>query len=156
MPGHKIKLISRHEVAERTMAFHFEKPAGFAFIAGQAADFTLHKPPETDEEGNTRSFSLASAPYESDLFITTRLRETAFKRSLQSIPLGAQLSISDPWGELTLHKDHHIPAVFVTGGIGITAMRSMILEAAHHHLALKNSRSSTPTVAPKTPPSSTI
>src|SRR6185312_10053899 len=29
------KLVSRHEVAERTMAFHFEKPAGWTFKAGQ-------------------------------------------------------------------------------------------------------------------------
>jgi len=137
MPTHKVKLISRQEVAERTMAFHFEKPAGFTFIAGQATDFTLQKPPETDQEGNKRSFSLASAPYEDDIFITTRLRDTAFKRSLQSIPLGTQISITNPWGELTLHKDHTIPAVFVTGGIGITAIRSMILEATHNKLPQK-------------------
>jgi ferredoxin-NADP reductase len=35
------KLVSRHEVAERTMAFHFEKPAGWTFKAGQFVDMTL-------------------------------------------------------------------------------------------------------------------
>jgi ferredoxin-NADP reductase len=31
----KSKLMRREEVAEGTMAFHFEKPSGFNFKAGQ-------------------------------------------------------------------------------------------------------------------------
>lgn len=63
------------------MAFHFEKPEGFAYKAGQFADYTLINLAETDAEG-TRGFSLASAPYEDDLVLTTRMRDTAFKRVL--------------------------------------------------------------------------
>src|SRR5947208_3248189 len=74
MSIHMVKLTQREEVADRTMAFHFEKPAGFLYKAGQFADFTLIDPPETDAEGNIRGFSLASAPYEKDLKITTRLQ----------------------------------------------------------------------------------
>ncbi len=52
------KLRRREDVAEGTMAFHFQKPSGFQFKAGQFADVTLTDPPETDAEGNTRtSFS---------------------------------------------------------------------------------------------------
>ena len=131
----KIKLKSRKEVAVGTMAFHFEKPQGFKFIPGQAGDFTLINPPETDAEGNKRSFTLASAPYEEDLFITTRMRDSAFKRSLKKIPLGTELTLDAPWGELTLHSDTRIPAVFLTGGIGITPVRSIILQATHDRLA---------------------
>jgi ferredoxin-NADP reductase len=58
------KLMRREEVAEGTMAFHFEKPSGFKFKAGQSADVTLIEPPETDAEGNTRTFSIASPPFE--------------------------------------------------------------------------------------------
>lgn len=56
------KLKSRHEVAEDTMAFHFEKPTGWTFNPGQYVDMTLLDPHETDSEGNIRSFSIASAP----------------------------------------------------------------------------------------------
>jgi ferredoxin-NADP reductase len=80
MAIHMVKLIEREAVADGTMAFHFEKPAGFLYRAGQFADFTLINPPETDTEGNTRGFSLASAPYEKDLQIATRMRDTAFKQ----------------------------------------------------------------------------
>lgn len=117
------------------MAFHFEKPDGFTFTPGQCGDFTLPNPPQNDEEGNKRSFSLASAPYEDELFIATRMRDTAFKRSLKLIDLGTELELEAPWGELTLHDDALIPAVFLTGGIGITPVRSIILQAAHDKLA---------------------
>jgi ferredoxin-NADP reductase len=132
---YKIKLKRRSEVASGTMAFHFEKPGGFTFEPGQCGDFTLINPPQNDAEGNKRSFSLASAPYEEDLFITTRMRDTAFKRSLKLIDLGTELGLEAPWGELTLHDDARIPAVFLTGGIGITPVRSIVLQATHDRLA---------------------
>ena len=62
------------------MAFHFEKPDGWVFKAGQFLDVTLQDPPETDAEGNIRGFSIASAPHEETLMVTTRLRDTAFRR----------------------------------------------------------------------------
>ena len=63
MPIYKTKLQRKEEVADGTMAFHFEKPAGFTFKAGQFGDLTLINPVETDTEGNTRGFSLASAVF---------------------------------------------------------------------------------------------
>jgi len=48
------KLKSREEIAERTMAFHFEKPVGWEFKAGQFIDMTLLNPSQTDPEGNKR------------------------------------------------------------------------------------------------------
>lgn len=126
-----VTLIGREYVAENTMAFHFEKPEGFVYRAGQFADYTLSDPPQTDPEGNTRGFSFASAPFERDLRIATRLRDTAFKRVLKQLPDGTQLSMDAPYGSFTLHNNTAIPAVFLTGGIGITVVRSIVLEAIH-------------------------
>ena len=86
-------LIRREEVAEGTMAFHFEKPSGFSFRAGQFADVTLTDPPETDAKGNTRTFSIASPPFANELVFTTRMRNTAFKRSLKEMTLTAKVKI---------------------------------------------------------------
>jgi len=116
--GHGSKLLERVEVAEGTMAFHFEKPSQFDFLAGQSADVTLFNPPETDSEGNTRTFSLASSPFENHLMFATRMRDTAFKRSLKKVPLGTDVKIDSPMGSLTLHKNSVKPAVFLAGGIG--------------------------------------
>jgi len=96
------KLVSKREVAERTMAFHFEKPSDWTFEAGQCLDMTLLDPKETDAEGNTRSFTIASSPGEETLMIATRLRDTAFKRVLNTLPLGSEVRIEGPWGTLTL------------------------------------------------------
>ena len=119
------------------MAFHFEKPEGFAYKAGQFGDFTLANPPETDAEGNTRGFSLASAPYEDDLMVATRMRDTAFKRVLKTMALGTEVSLDAPYGSLTLHHDARIPAVFLSGGIGVTPVRSIVLQATHDKLPHK-------------------
>src|ERR1017187_1779009 len=128
------KLAGRQEIAEGTMAFHFEKPRGWTFEAGQAIDITLLAPSETDAEGNTRTFTIASAPYEKTLMVATRMRDTAFKRVLKVMPVGAAVQIEGPAGDLTLHSDAARDAVFLCGGIGITPFRSIAFGAAKEHL----------------------
>lgn len=130
-----IKLIRKQAVANGTMAFHFAKPQGFTFRAGQFADFTLIDPPQTDAEGNTRAFSLVQAPFEPDIVVATRMRDTAFKRVLQDLPIGTEVRIDGPHGDFTLHRTQSTPAVFVIGGIGVTPVRSMIAQATHERTA---------------------
>ena len=130
----KTKLVGRQEVAERTMVFRLEKPSGWAFKAGQSIDLTLLDPPETDAEGNTRALTIASAPSEENLMVATRLRDSAFKRTLQAIPLGTELKIEGPFGNLLLHNKAERPAVFLAGGIGITPARSIAVHAAREKL----------------------
>lgn len=137
MPVLNLKLIKKHEVANGTMGFHFEKPVGFEFRAGQFADYTLINPPETDEEGNTRGFSLVHAPFEPDIVFATRMRDTAFKRVMKDLPLGSEIKFDGPYGDFTLHKTESTPAVFLIGGIGITPVRSMIAQATHDKTAHK-------------------
>ncbi len=135
MPRFTLTLERRELVAERTMAFHFVKPAQFTFVAGQSLDLTLIDPPETDAEGNIRTFTIASAPQDADLVVATRLRDTAFKRVLASMPMGSRVQAEGPDGEFTLHEGARQPAVFLTGGIGITPFRSMVRDAATRKLA---------------------
>lgn len=136
-PGYLLKLNSRREVADRTVAFEFNKPPGFAFKAGQFVEIAWVDPPETDAEGNARAFSIASAPHEEHLVFTTRLRDTAFKRVLQKTPLGTLATLEGPFGDLTLHHNVSRPAILMAGGIGITPFRSIIRRAAHEKLAHK-------------------
>ncbi len=132
---YSVQLKDRKEVASGTMAFYFEKPKGFDFKAGQFMELTLLDPPETDAEGNTRAFTIASAPYEADLMIATRMRDTAFKRVLKTLPPGSAVNMEGPFGVLTLHADAARPAAFLAGGIGITPFRSMVLAATKQSLA---------------------
>lgn len=151
MAIYQVKLLAKKEVAKDTMAFIFEKPKNFVFKPGQCGDFTILNPKEIDDEGNIRAFSLASAPYEDTLMIATRMRNTAFKRCLKDLPQGSFLKLDAPSGSFTLHTKAATPAVFLTGGIGITPVRSIVLQAAHaklpHRLFLFYSNQSPDTAA---------
>src|SRR5579884_2050235 len=114
--------------------FRFEKPPGWTFKSGQTVDLTLIDPPETDAAGNTHTFSLASAPHEETLLIATRMRGSAFKRVLEKLPVGSQVKMEGPFGNLVLHNNSARAAVLLAGGIGITPFRSMVVRAAHEKL----------------------
>jgi ferredoxin-NADP reductase len=134
MVTHQVRLKERQRIAEGTMAFHFEKPGKFAFTAGQFMSCTLIDSLNTDAEGNTRAFSIASAPDEADLMIATRMRNTAFKSALNILPIGTEVIIQGPFGSFILHNDSTRPAVFLAGGIGITPFRSMLWQAVRSKL----------------------
>jgi ferredoxin-NADP reductase len=136
-PTYSVRLTSRQEVAEQTMAFRFEKPTAFKFTPGQFIELTLLNPAESDAEGNSRAFSIASAPYEDSIMVATRLRDTAFKRVLRNLPLGTEVRVEGPFGHLGLHNDKSRAAVVLTGGIGITPFRSILLNAAKEKRPLR-------------------
>ena len=129
MQPYKVSLQAHKTLCAGTSAFYFAKPEGFEFEAGQFVNFTLLGPDHTDQDGNTRTFSIASAPYERNLMVAMRLRTTAFKRTLNSLPLNTELLLQGPYGWLTLSRYGTRPAVFLGGGIGITPFRSLIWNA---------------------------
>ena len=135
MAIHEARLVRREAVAEGTMAFHFSKPSGFRHRAGQSLLMTLVNPPETDSEGNARTFTIASAPHEAELMIATRMRDTAFKRVLKTAPVGTTVRVDGPNGEMVLHENAARPAVFLAGGIGITPFVAMARHAAKERLS---------------------
>lgn len=133
-PVFKTRLVSRTEIAEATMAFRFERPREWTFKAGQFVDITLLDPPETDAEGSVRGFSIASAPHEDTIMLATRMRNTACKRVLRSMPLQTGVQVEGPFGDLALHNNAKKPAILLAGGIGITPFHSIVLRAAHEKL----------------------
>jgi ferredoxin-NADP reductase len=137
MPPYKVKLKAQKTLCAGTAAFYFEKPEEFEFEAGQFFNFTLLSPGETDLEGNTRALSIASAPHERSLMVAMRLRATAFKRTLNSLPLGSGLLLQGPFGWMTLPRDSTRPAVLLAGGIGITPFRSLVWSEAESLSARK-------------------
>jgi ferredoxin-NADP reductase len=126
---YKTRLKHKEECGDGAMAFYFDKPLGFEFKAGQYIDLTLINPPHTDPDGNIRSFSLASAPADEHLQIVTKIRDTAFKRSLQQLPIHTEVELDGPFGSFTLHANRSKPAIFLAGGIGIAPFSSMIRHA---------------------------
>ena len=126
-PGRFMLTLRRHEaIADQTAAFYFDKPADFTFVPGQSLDLTLLTAGDTDASGNSRTFSIASAPGDAELVVATRLRDSAFKRVLAAMSVDSVLQASGPSGTFTLASDESHPVVFLAGGIGITPFRSML------------------------------
>lgn len=129
MTTYDATLTSRQDVAEGTTAFHFSRPGGFDYKPGQAIDLILPMP--GGPEGERHTFSIVSAPFEDELCITTRMRDSGYKRMLKSLSSGAAVKIEGPFGSLVLHNKLSRAAVFIAGGIGITPFMSMLRNAAH-------------------------
>jgi ferredoxin-NADP reductase len=129
-----VKLNSRREVAEKTVAFYFEKPSNFLFQAGQFIDLILPDQQNGQAEEKQRTFTIASAPTEDDLMVATRMRDSSFKRQLMDTPIGSSMQMEGPFGNLTLPENPPQPIVLIAGGIGITPFRSMVVHAAAKNL----------------------
>lgn len=134
MADKTLKILSSEEIANGTRAFHLERPVGFDYEAGQTIDLTLIDPKDMDAEGPVRTFSLVSAPHEPELEFATRMRDTAFKRTIKVAPAGTELAWDGPYGSFTLHKNTAKPAVFLAGGIGVTPFMSIVKDALHKRL----------------------
>lgn len=136
--SYEVALKGKKEIAENTYAFKFEKPKGFRFTAGQHIRMTLINPPETDNEGDSRFWTLASSPLEKGLVIAMRMRNTAFKRVLARMSIGTKVRIQmrehTHDGTFILHEDTTKPAIFLVGGIGIVPAFSIIKDAIERKL----------------------
>jgi len=128
MAESRTALVRREPVAEGTMAFHFARPRGFDFGAGQNILLTL------EDGSESRALTIASAPHEPELMVATRMRDSTFKNRLKVLEAGAAMAIDGPNGTMVLHDDASRPAVFIAGGIGITPFLSMLRHARHRRL----------------------
>ncbi len=132
MAIYDIKLLSKKEIAQGTMEFILEKPAGFNYRAGQFFDILLEKSsPDAKKSSYVHGFSFVSAPFEDHLAAATRMRDSDFKNAIAKLADNTPLKIDACFGNLTLPKEPTKPIVFIIGGIGITPVRSMIAQASH-------------------------
>ena len=124
------------EVAKGTLLVVFD-------LLGREVDFkpgqyfwvTLLDPPYDDEKGPRRHISVVTSPNERGVLgLCTRMRDTAFKRSLAELPVGAEVDVEEPKGNFLLPPAEEGPYVFVAGGIGITVFRCMLRYIAEEQL----------------------
>jgi ferredoxin-NADP reductase len=134
MIDYQSTLLGLTDVAEGTMAFQFEKPNDFQFKAGQYVHLTLTSSDTGSLNRITHTLSIASSPYDEELVVTTRMRDTAFKQAISMLPIGSPVIIEGPTGSFSLHNNTARPAVFLAGGIGIAPFLSMLSYAADEKL----------------------
>ena len=68
---------------------------------------------------------------------STRIRDSPYKKRLSTLEEGAKVKVRGPEGQFVLHQDYSKPAVFLSGGIGVTPFRSMIKYATDKQLPLQ-------------------
>jgi len=124
----RAKIKEKREVAKGTLLVLFDLLGeDFDYRPGQYFWVELLDPPFEDEKGPRRHISAVTSPTEGGVIgLCTRLRDSAFKRSLAELPVGAEVEVEPPKGSFVLPEDASRPLVFVAGGIGITAFRSML------------------------------
>ena len=115
--------LESYKESEDVYTFLFEKEEDLTWKAGQHGLFSItHK----KIKNSTKPFTLASAPTEKVVKITTRISDdpSDFKKAMLELKPGMKISMSGPVGSFYL-KDNS-PTLLIAGGIGITPFRSMV------------------------------
>jgi ferredoxin-NADP reductase len=125
----RAQIKEKREVAKGTLLVTFDLLGAEVEIrSGQYFFVTLPDVGHDDDKGLRRHFTVVTPPWETGLLgFATRMRDSAFKRSLAELPIGAEVDVEPPKGSFELPEDASRPLVFVAGGIGITVFRSMLL-----------------------------
>lgn len=114
-------LLEKIRRSDDTMSYRFTRPEEYRFQPGQWFTITL-----TTAAGPVdHHFSHADSPTEPFIELTTRLTGSEFKSLLDRLPTGAQAEIEGPYGRFLF--GYGLPKIaFLTGGIGVTPVRSML------------------------------
>ncbi len=115
------------EVAKGTLLAVFEVDGYPDYRPGNYFWVELPDRGHQDEKGLRRHITIVTSPTEPGVVgLATRLRDTAFKRTLAELEPGDEVQVEEPKGSFLLPEDTSQPYVFVAGGIGITVFRSML------------------------------
>jgi ferredoxin-NADP reductase len=124
----KARIKEKREIAKGTLLTTFDLLGEEVDLApGQYFFVTLPDVGHQDEKGLRRHITVVTSPNEKGVLgFATRMRDSAFKKSLAELPVGAEVEVEPPKGKFALPADASRPLVFVAGGIGITVFRSML------------------------------
>src|SRR6187200_3239071 len=124
----RVAITEKREVADATLLVLFDLGgAELSYRPGQYFWVELLDPPYQDEKGARRHITAVTSPSERGVIgLCTRMRDSAFKRSLAELPLGTEVEVEQPKGTCVLPEESSRPLVFVAGGIGNTPFRSML------------------------------
>ena len=116
------------EVAEGTLLTVFDLDGEQVdFKPGQYFWVELPDRGYQDERGLRRHISVVTSPTEQGVLgLATRLRDSAFKKTLAELRVGDEVDVEQPKGDFALPEETDAEYVFVAGGIGITVFRSML------------------------------
>ena len=123
----KLQLVNRKPESPTVESFVFTPSEPIAWQAGQFCHYVLHHEP-TDDRGSDRWFTIASAPFENVIMITTKFTDdkgSTFKKELKNLQVGQSIEVSVVEGSFVM-QDLQREYVFIAGGIGITPFHAIL------------------------------
>ncbi len=146
-PQSELELLEKFKVeGTDVMSFKFSRqdnqveedktPLLSDYTAGQFAFFDIGGV-NNDPKGPIRHFTISSSPTEDFIMFTTSMRDSPYKKRLSTLEDGAKVKVRGPEGQFVLHDDYSKPAVFLSGGIGVTPFRSMMKYTTDKQIPLK-------------------
>lgn len=129
--GIRTKFNKKEEIAEGVKRFIFDPEEKIAYKAGQFAffDFTL------EGKEYSKHFTISNSPENKEVELTTMIRDSEYKKALDLLERGHEVFIRDIDGDFTLEEGKNL--AFLSGGIGITPVKSMLEHAADSSIGIK-------------------
>ncbi len=140
MTSLSLPVFSSHKAAQQIRCLLLStKGVSFPFTAGQFIKLTI--PNVNDPRGDSRFFSITSAPSEQEyLMVATTISESPFKQAFAALRTGDTVLVSGPYGKFVLTNEEDRIHVFISGGVGITPFHSILKDALDrklpHHIIL--------------------
>lgn len=125
----QLTLVGKIKEGKDVISFLFKPQTPFFWKSGQFLHYTLLHP-NTDNRGPERYFTIASAPFENIVMLTTRFTKisgSTFKKALKSLKVGDKIEAVGPDGQFTVDNPAQ-KMVFIAGGVGITPFRAILLD----------------------------
>ena len=121
--GKIVKVKSNERITHDVLRIVFEKPDGYTFTPGQAADISINK---SGWEEKMSCFTFTSLPEDKNLEFTIKVypERERLTNELQSVKTGDELILQDPFGDI----QNKGKGIFLAGGAGITPFIAILKE----------------------------
>jgi len=129
---YRVRVVEVIHRGEHAVSVRFERPESFSYLPGQWMFVTV----ERDGEYLTRHLTISSSPTEPLLEVTKGMTGHPFAEAFAALVPDDKVSIKGPHGRFTLEGGDE-DVVFISGGIGVTPLRSMARFATDSALLLR-------------------
>ncbi|WP_417432790.1 flavodoxin reductase [Hoeflea sp.] len=113
--GHTLAVTKIEEVTHNVRQLTFEKPEGFAFTPGQAAEVAIDKDGWRDADN---PFTFTALPEWDELQFTIKIypEHNGLTEQIGKMSVGDRFIVGDPWGTI----EYKGRGTFIAGGAGVT------------------------------------
>lgn len=124
----RVKLLSIRHATHDVLEITAEKPAGIAYVPGQAADISINKP---GWEQEVRAFTFTSLPDNDYLAFTIKTYPSrhGVTEQLLSLTEGDELIIHGVFGDIAYKGE----GLFIAGGAGVTPFIAILKQLEKEH-----------------------